>query len=309
MIVTNFYRHQVITLSFRGSLTLRDWKANSNVLMAFVPDPTLELNDDDDDGDQTDAPPDVGIYAGFMEYLFDEEDKEEDDDGTSKTSKYESAFDALRTALEQNPGFQVRATGHSMGGSLASIFSFFALTCGEDWVPPIECITFGAPRFGDIGFFYAFRRLELAGRISKLRVVNNEDLIHTLPDRWACVQRTTYHHVGIELRLFMDDAADSKPVFHVPQAHKSGWHRFYYDFIKIIRRIAAVLWLFLNWVKEGVTPVAWILSKHSCVEYRDRTRKKHSKEHLTSVKLSDLTGSIITGKFPTEREDTVMKRE
>jgi hypothetical protein len=301
LVATNFYRHQVITLSFRGSLTLRDWKANSNILMAFVFDPTVELSDDD----QTDAPPDVGIFAGFMEYLFDEED----DDGTSKTSKYESAFDALRTALEQNPGFQVRTTGHSMGGSLASIFSFFALTCGEDWVPPIECITFGAPRFGDIGFFYAFRRLELAGRISMLRVVNNEDVITTMPDRWACVQRTTYHHVGVELRLFMDEAADSKPVFHVPQSHNYDWHQLYHDFIKILRRIALVLLLCLNWVKEGVTPVAWILSKHSCPEYRDRLGKTHSKLHLSSVKLSDLKGSIITGEILNEREGTVKKRE
>jgi hypothetical protein len=35
--------------------------------------------------------------------------------------------------------------------------------------------------------------------------------------------------MGIELRLFMDEAANSKPAFHVPQSHKSGWHQLHQE--------------------------------------------------------------------------------
>jgi hypothetical protein len=68
---------------------------------------------------------------------------------------------------------------HGLGGALAFIFAFFA-AC-EDWMQPIECVTFGAPRFGNTRFFRAFRMLE-EGRVSLLRVVNGGDPVTSMPD-------------------------------------------------------------------------------------------------------------------------------
>jgi hypothetical protein len=113
---------------------------------------------------------------------------------SSGRSKLDKLLDHLRSLSETYEGFRIRVTCHSLGGALATLF-----TC-EEWMPPIKCVSFASPpRVGNIEFLRAFRRLEEKGRIEKLRVVNESDVVTSLPDRLNCctafLQRSIYRHV------------------------------------------------------------------------------------------------------------------
>ncbi|ELR11698.1 lipase, putative [Acanthamoeba castellanii str. Neff] len=75
------------------------------------------------------------------------------------------------------PDYQVMATGHSLGGALASIFAFHAAS-SEPNGNQIKVYTFGSPRVGDTGFAKAFNSLG----IESWRVVHWKDIVvHMAP--------------------------------------------------------------------------------------------------------------------------------
>lgn len=241
--------------------------------MTFIQDPTLVK-----DGEARDEPKDVGIYAGFFQYLFADLSMEHTD------NRYERVMKHLKDVFTKHDGYSLRIVGHSMGGALAAIFSFFA--AGEEWIPPIECIVFGCPRFGDVSFFHAFRRLELADQISMLRVVNNGDFISSLPDRFHCLQRSTFHHVGLEIRLF--EEAPEPVVFMPGQHHSTFWNQLCHDGKKYWRRFKTALCLILQWILTGLAPLTWMLSKHNCTGYADELSKKDKQERLAKMNLQSI---------------------
>jgi hypothetical protein len=107
-------------------------------------------------------------------------------------------------------------TGHSLGGALATLFSFSAAT--DDRIPkPVSCITFASPKSGNLDFSRAFESLENKGLIRFLRVVNSKDVIPTMPDRWIMklpcdifCPTLMYQHVGVKLLLSHDQSYDFK---------------------------------------------------------------------------------------------------
>lgn len=81
----------------------------------------------------------------------------------------------------KNPGYQVLVTGHSLGGSLASIMATHlvkTLTEAKVDAKNVMLITFGQPRTGNLAYANLVDRL-LPGRA--FRVVANRDIVPNLP--------------------------------------------------------------------------------------------------------------------------------
>ena len=90
----------------------------------------------------------------------------------------------LDRLVEQNPGFKVYVTGHSLGGALATLFSFQLASNRKKYpgIPsPITCISFASPKIGDESFCKAFQYLEERGEIRHLRVANENEPVTMVP--------------------------------------------------------------------------------------------------------------------------------
>lgn len=88
----------------------------------------------------------------------------------------------VEAELAARPKTTVLTTGHSLGGTLATLCAFELSSRGTIGPSsPCGCITFGSPR----SFNWAFRRrmneLQASGRLFALRVVNVGDLVPRLP--------------------------------------------------------------------------------------------------------------------------------
>jgi hypothetical protein len=137
----------------------------------------------------------VQLHGGFDDYLFGRKS------GTSSKEKtrFEEMYDALRPSLKANPGYKLYVTGHSLGGALAIVAALYFASDQSSQLPkPVTCVSFGAPRVGDVHFMRAVRQLEESDRLRYLRVVNDNDAITSVPV-WQ------YHHAGIQLRLFRNE--------------------------------------------------------------------------------------------------------
>jgi predicted lipase len=241
--------------------------------MSYVPDPS---------GSQEKL---LGIHSGFFKYLFSEESS------STSRNKYEKVLEHLRPLLQEHKGYHVRTTGHSLGGALASIFAFFA-AC-EHWMPPIECVTFGAPRFGNTQFFRAFRRLEEEGRVSLLRVVNGGDPVTSAPDRLNCgcsvfFQSTVYRHVGMELRFSASRTMIGRTMaFYCPFLHKSYFRQWFDEvvkgFLRFLRKLCMLVFVRLLCC---CCSAHCGLSMHSCKTYMDRIGRES--EDLVKHRLREI---------------------
>ncbi|OZC12580.1 triacylglycerol lipase [Onchocerca flexuosa] len=121
-------------------------------------------------------------------------------------SVWKDMWHLLRRTLETNNTRPIIFTGHSLGGSLASLasshFAYFYASRGIDSAD-IRLITFGEPRTGNRDYAYAH---DILVPVS-FRVVHRGDLVPHLPSclinvrTFACSSRFNfgpYHH-GIEI--------------------------------------------------------------------------------------------------------------
>eukprot|EP00548_Thalassiothrix_antarctica_P004539 CAMPEP_0194137896 /NCGR_PEP_ID=MMETSP0152-20130528/7731_1 /TAXON_ID=1049557 /ORGANISM="Thalassiothrix antarctica, Strain L6-D1" /LENGTH=76 /DNA_ID=CAMNT_0038835097 /DNA_START=50 /DNA_END=277 /DNA_ORIENTATION=- len=74
---------------------------------------------------------------------------DEKDDPSNR--KYDVIMKECKILLEENPGYKLYVTGHSLGAALSSIFAFYA-ACDEDIPKPVTCINFASPRVGNKSF-------------------------------------------------------------------------------------------------------------------------------------------------------------
>jgi hypothetical protein len=69
------------------------------------------------------------------------------------TNKWQKIMGQARELLEQNPGFTLFVTGHSLGGALATVFAFEAAASADPIIPkPVLCVTVAAPKSGNLAF-------------------------------------------------------------------------------------------------------------------------------------------------------------
>lgn len=143
----------------------------------------------------------IQFHRGFYRYLFAKlKPRGNRQTNPPHETKFDEIVSQLRKLLQSNPNYQIYVTGHSLGGALAAIFSFH-LACDttktftKPNARPIVCLSFGAPRVGDIHFVRSVRQFEQVGKLQYLRVVNHQDSVTTVPP-------LPYHHAGVEIKLY-----------------------------------------------------------------------------------------------------------
>jgi predicted lipase len=176
-----------ITLVFRGTeneLALRtNWSTNLYIAKTKVPVPEYLKNKVDFDN--------LWIHSGFYKYVF---EKTFDDSDDPNRLKYHEVLDDIKPLLKENPSYKLYVTGHSLGGALAGLISFF-LACDPEIVTPVTCLNFASPRFGDSNYLEAVQVLEKGRRLRFCRIVNDNDSIAMVP-MWY------YSHAGFQVRLY-----------------------------------------------------------------------------------------------------------
>ena len=161
----------------------------------------------------------LAVHGGIYQYLH-RKRKE-------GTSKWDVIQVYLQDVMQENPGYELYLTGHSLGGSLAILLAFRLATIAgkenddtrenggkndnnnnndpknddkkETKLGPISVIAFGPMLVGDLRFRRAFQQLEQERKIRCLCVVNQGDFIPLIPERG--LPFTVYRRVGVYLRL------------------------------------------------------------------------------------------------------------
>ena len=99
----------------------------------------------------------------------------------------------VKTLVSNNPSYQVWVTGHSLGGTMASMastwLSYYKVLARKN----IILYTFGMPRVGN--YNYAFQHDQLVN--NSWRVVNYDDAVPHFPTFLPKVVNGPYHH-GVE---------------------------------------------------------------------------------------------------------------
>ena len=234
--------HKRVTVAFRGSVTPSDFLTDACISIQLEPNPVFDKEGDQKDQEQNET---IGIHYGFYDYLL----KPKKDGKT----KYEEVLNHVKSIFAESPerqqSYKLYVTGHSLGGALATLFSFYvaseALTSGDDneeeeddsgddsirFVPtPVTCVSVASPRVGEGSFQRAFRRLEECGMVRHLRIANDRDPVTIMPKSsgkkvWANLspisymafklmdnqfeEKETFRHTGIKLRMYAPPTTDS----------------------------------------------------------------------------------------------------
>jgi len=186
-------KHKRIIVTFRGSqppdFSTRDWRTNLNARLAKLKTPRLIK-----DKMEGKLRKEVMVHKGFHDYLF-------SNTLLKGEQRYDKIIDDIKPLVEE--GYKVYVTGHSLGGALATMFSF--KLAGEKrlpWLPkPVTCISYAAPLGGTSDYRTAFEELEKEGLLRHLRINNEEDLVPATPPFSLGFRRRYFKHVGINLRL------------------------------------------------------------------------------------------------------------
>lgn len=183
-----------VSVVFRGSVTGHNWKMNMKIGMVEHENPVKEDYDEREDM--------VGIHEGFALYMT----RKRMDDSMTKVEEILSFVDRIGRELAPDGDYKISITGHSLGGALATILTFYAATshlCNN--VREIRSFVFAAPRVGCYRFLSAFQHLERMGRIRMARFANMGDIVPTIPFSNLFIgvdgSHRAYRHVGLQVRL------------------------------------------------------------------------------------------------------------
>eukprot|EP00536_Pseudo-nitzschia_multiseries_P005907 jgi/Psemu1/65320/estExt_Genemark1.C_1200063 len=177
-----------VCVVFRGTIGASDWKQNLNFGLNYetmFPDHASFVGKDEDK---------PGAHAGFTEYLFTPRPHD-----SNKTPYIERLLASLEFAFnpddklpdnDTNPKpivteeFKLYVTGHSLGGGLANLFSYYLADLKKRKDPRakhipnrIHAITFAAPVIGNDGLNKKYQELEKLGFLRHIRVTNDGDLV------------------------------------------------------------------------------------------------------------------------------------
>uniref|UniRef100_A0A7S4JI39 Fungal lipase-type domain-containing protein n=1 Tax=Odontella aurita TaxID=265563 RepID=A0A7S4JI39_9STRA len=188
-------RTKTVSVIFRGSVTTHNWYNHMKIMMSEHPNPLSNEKYER----QTKH---VRVHTGFGLYLF----RRRRDDGRSKYDEIAQKVLSIGKELAgPDEKFRVAVSGHSLGGALATIFSFYAAADKRfTKLGPVRTFTFAAPRVGDETFAAAYSHLERTGRLLHARFMNTQDIVPLTP--MLSVQSVEigpsyYVHVGLQIKL------------------------------------------------------------------------------------------------------------
>jgi hypothetical protein len=170
--------HKRVTVAFRGSVTPADFLTDACISINLQPNPVK--------GAEVGQNETVGLHHGFYDYLL---KVRKDDDGKNKYEEILGHVNALfEESEERQKEYKLYVTGHSLGGALATLFSFHVAASalnGDDnnkAIPtPVTCVSVASPRVGEGSFQRAFRLLEERGLLRHLRIANDRDPVTVMP--------------------------------------------------------------------------------------------------------------------------------
>jgi len=238
-IVANKTRKTIVVI-FRGSVTTKDWKENLDISTTLQPNP---IQEDYDEKTET-----VQLRKGFWRFLL----TARADNGRSKYDEIADKVDEYGKELGED--FDLRITGHSLGGALASLFAFYASTDPRfNQRGPVRACTFASPIVGKVSFAKAFKHQEDAGKLEYTRFVMAKDQIPNM--RFFDKE---YAHTGHRVELSAD-AAIAPAVSYMDDLSKLGTMSQY-------RKTNSVTALFKN---SELWSVSGIAKYHAVTTYYD----------------------------------------
>lgn len=280
---------KTLTVVFRGSINVQDWIVDLSVNMVDCVLPGYTSEETVDKGHHYGR-----VHEGFYRYMFAKTRKGAN--GSTK-SKGEEIVGMLRGLLDQPEysDYSVTVTGHSLGGSLSTIFAFRCACQGDFGDSMITNISFASPFVGDAEFRAGFVALERKRKIRHLRVSNYQDIVPTVP---ACTLPIPngiepFKHVGMNIRLY--EGGD----FAAP-----SYRRFYPKEDDLANGLRNA---FHNNIPLGLS--VGIIGKHLLPEYDKRLSDEGVKEELSKLTLDHLYGDAdITGWEYTVPAKKVIKK-
>ena len=208
-------RQKRVSVVFRGTVNSHNWLMNLKFFMTKHPNPIAE--------DYPRREETLGFHTGYSLYLT----RQRKDDSLTKIEEIFQKIDSVGRELAADGEYNLSITGHSLGGGLATILSFYAATNQMfSKVKTIRVFTYAAPRVGKncshysfryftivffthqhifcpgcYGFAQAFQHLERKGKIRMARFSNTRDLIPLIPFHGMDRMGRSYKHVGMHIRL------------------------------------------------------------------------------------------------------------
>jgi predicted lipase len=171
-----------ITIVFRGSESSFDWDTNFATRQERAEfDRKIIQGEivDQEDREKVYPYPDGSRSGALMHRGF--------------ITAYFSVRDEIHNYIKGRPISTAIATGHSLGGALATLCAIDIQYNFSDQVKTIEAYTFGSPKVGNDGFRDSFNR-----RVpNSYRFVHGMDMVAELPRPW----QGGYHHVNQEFRI------------------------------------------------------------------------------------------------------------
>jgi len=264
-----------VTVSFRGSVNIMDWKTDLSVSMKDCVLPGFTSKNSKGSGKTFGK-----VHVGFYNYLFNE--TKAGANGSTK-SKGEEIVGMLKGDFFDKPeysDYSLEITGHSLGGALSTLFAFRCAAFNDFPNTMVKNISFASPFVGNEDFRQFFVDAERKRKIEHLRISNYQDMVTLVPNL-ALPSLETYKHVGMNIRLY--EGGD-------PLA--PGYRRFY------PKQGGAVLNNIRNTLHSSllVGLSVGIIGKHLCPEYQKRLEYEDTAEELKKLTVSELyANKDITG--------------
>jgi hypothetical protein len=269
--ITINHERNLIAVVFRGSTALNDWITNVqfDATDFELPSPTAKTHTNHGK-----------VHEGFYAYLY--HDTKPGKDGRT-ISKSEEIMGKLQGLFITYPKYTLCVTGHSLGGSLSTLFAFRAAKDAGIPNKPVINVSFASPFVGDQKFQHQFQDLERNGLIRHLRISNEDDVVPLIPFATIDLVPMLYKHVGMNVRLY----------------NKKPWHPFTnkISYPKVGGNLFDELGRAINNnILLGLT--FQVIENHLCPEYRERL--DNAKEDLKKLNLESLyhdkhyVGSLFT---------------
>mmetsp|Transcript_21782 Transcript_21782/g.31554 ORF Transcript_21782/g.31554 Transcript_21782/m.31554 type:complete len:392 (+) Transcript_21782:1745-2920(+) len=208
-VITVDTEKRIVMLAFRGCVTKADWNHSFDAKWKKVRNPIPESSsfsssatissrrNSINNGDVYKRPQTIKVHRGFHRYLF----RRRKDTGTCKYDEICTKLHEYSTAMGGD--CLIHATGHSLGGALATLFGFYAST-DERFTKngPIRVINFGSPYVGGHAFAASFRHQERSSKVQLARIHNARDAVTHLPFNMTLSKKgSKFQHVGIGVEL------------------------------------------------------------------------------------------------------------
>jgi predicted lipase len=169
-----------IVIVFRGSESITNWETN------------LDTQEEQKEFDQRVI---RGVIVGQQEQVYPYAGESSSGALMHRgfTTAYFSVRDQIHDYIKNHSVSSVIATGHSLGGALATLCAVDIQYNFSDKVTALEAYTYGSPKVGNDGFRDSYNR-----RVpNTYRFVHGMDIVPELPRWW----QGSYRHVEKEYRI------------------------------------------------------------------------------------------------------------